>query len=116
MPIYVIQKKVNKNDKPFDTIEIEVPGTNKIISAVINNNIINGFILSSRNDLLAERDLRYITNNDVYDIIAFYRSEKPLPEKQQTQEQLLAENQQTGTNTGDIAEGTSSSPREKSDN
>ncbi len=98
MPIYVIQKKVNEHSKPYDTIQIEVPGSNKTISAIINNNILKGFILSTQNNLIAEEDLRYLTNNEVYDLIAFYRYDEPLPDEE-PEEPLMADNQQTETNT-----------------
>ncbi len=90
MPVFVIQKQVGKFNKPIDTLEIKVPGTDKVISVIVNNEIIKGYLFSRQPDsLLAEQDLRHLYSNDVYDLIAFYRTGR-IPKRSAETTRILA--------------------------
>jgi hypothetical protein len=80
MPLFVIQKQTETLSKPIDTIQVQVPGSDKILSVVVNNKVVKEFLMSKgRNSSIAEYDLRFLDSEDVLDYIAYYREEKPLP-------------------------------------
>ncbi|PLX23801.1 MAG: hypothetical protein C0599_03680 [Salinivirgaceae bacterium] len=82
MPLYAIQKQTEKLTKPIDTLQIQVPGTDKVISVIVNNKVIQGYLLAKGNNpSLADRDLRYLDSDDVLDYIAYYREEKKMPDE-----------------------------------
>jgi hypothetical protein len=82
MPVYAIQKQASKLSKPIDTLEIQVPGTDKVISVIVNNKIIQGYLMAQGDEsTIAERDLRYLSSDELYDLIAYYREEKDLPDE-----------------------------------
>ena len=88
MPVFAIQQQVGEIKQPVDTLEILVPGTDKVISVIVNNEVIKGYLLSAgKESLVTERNLRYLYSEDVYDLIAFYRTGE-IPKREQ---QLLAE-------------------------
>ena len=93
MPIFAIQKQSKELTKPIDTLKIQVPGTEKVISVIVNNKVIQGYLLSmGDNPSLAEKDIRTLFSEDVYDVIAYYRGEKKLPDTESSNDQYYAEN------------------------
>lgn len=92
LPIFEIQKKVSRLEKPVDTLQIKVPGTDRTILAVVNHKVIKQYILStSKQRLVSDMDLRNLTTNEVTDIITYYRTgELPLDKSQQREKETAA--------------------------